>query len=88
MCFTFNKCKQCEPRNHFLFYFSETVLDCIAAGTLNPYSIYRCVSDAIGIDSSCHDCICYVMEKLGFECKIDDVRTLSDDIAPIIEIIR
>ena len=86
MCFTFNKCKQCEPRNHFLFHFSETVLDCIAAGTLNPYSIYRCVSDAIGINSSCHDCICYVMEKFGIECNNDFVESF-ENLDPIIEII-
>ena len=69
-----------------LTFVIETVLDCIAAGSLNPVSIYRCISDAIGIDSSCHDCICYVMEKFGIQCKLDELG-FTRNLNPKIEII-
>ena len=71
---------------NLLNFILETVLDCIAAGSLNPISLYRCISDAIGIDSSCHDCICYVMEKFGIECNQDVVESI-EDLNPTIEII-
>ena len=71
---------------NLLNFILETVLDCIAAGSLNPISLYRCISDAIGIDSSCHDCICYVMEKFGIECNQDVVESI-EDVNPTIEII-
>ena len=67
-------------------FIAETVLDCIAAGSLNPISLYRCISDAIGIDSSCHDCICYVMEKFGIECNKDLIDSI-ENLEPKIEII-
>ena len=81
--------KNFNPYTQFtnlLNFILETVLDCIAAGSLNPISLYRCISDAIGIDSSCHDCICYVMEKFGIECNQDVVESI-EDVNPTIEII-
>eukprot|EP00088_Acartia_fossae_P006797 TRINITY_DN1313_c0_g1_i2.p1 TRINITY_DN1313_c0_g1~~TRINITY_DN1313_c0_g1_i2.p1 ORF type:complete len:121 (-),score=34.06 TRINITY_DN1313_c0_g1_i2:180-542(-) len=46
---------------------TAVIFACVAEG-FTGVGIAACVGEIVGVANSCYDCICWVMETLGFSC--------------------